>query len=304
MILTPVEIFWSPSGATTSSLDRKALVDIHDGDTPSIRMPVRMLSIDTPEVTAGSAAGARKIDEKLAQLAEWIQRRPADVPITARLADFLLPKLATGTAGSLQFAQGTAAAEFAKSNAAQRLVLPDGAQRSLFVRTADAPFDPNGRLLAYLAPNYSKTELATLTYEQRSTFNLDMVRSGWAAPFIIYPAIPGELDLPLFLNTATDAVSTERGIWADPATLLAYEYRSVERLYLIAKTIIVDKKPVSDPRGWRERYCVDMRTRTLAGPEDYFEIDPIYRLWLWAADVREAVGKLNLKPSPRLVGAG
>ena len=33
------------------SLNTKALVDIHDGDAPNIRMPVRMLSIDTPEVT-------------------------------------------------------------------------------------------------------------------------------------------------------------------------------------------------------------------------------------------------------------
>jgi hypothetical protein len=39
------------------------------------------------------------------------------------------------------------------------------------------------------------------------------------------------------------------------------------------------------------------------GPEDYFDIDPVYRFWLWPADVREAVGTLNLTPSPRLVGA-
>ena len=32
----------------------------------------------------------------------------------------------------------------------------------------------------------------------------------------------------------------------------------------------------------------------VVGPEDYFDIDPIYRLWLWPADIREAVGKLNL----------
>jgi hypothetical protein len=46
-MLNPVQIFWSPIGVTMPSLDTKALVDIHDGDTPSIRMPVRMLSIDT-----------------------------------------------------------------------------------------------------------------------------------------------------------------------------------------------------------------------------------------------------------------
>ncbi len=301
-MLNPVQIFWSPSGMNMPSLDTKALVDIHDGDTPNIRMPVRMLSIDTPETTAESEAGAQRVDDKLTELAEWMQTQPADVPISRRFAEFLLPKLTTGKAGTLQFSQGTAAAEFAKSNAAQRLTKPDGRQRTLFIRTADAPFDNNARLLAYVAPNFSKAELVTLTREQRSTFNLDMVRAGWAAPFIIYPSIPGELDMPLFLRTADEAVAAKRGIWGDPATLLAYEYRAVEKLHSIAKAIIVDKQSPADPRGWRERYCVDMRTRVLFGPEDYFEIDPIYRLWLWPVDVRDAVAKLNLTPSPRLVG--
>lgn len=303
-MITPVQIFWSPLGTSMPSLDTKALIDIHDGDTPSIRMPVRMLSIDTPEITAGSEDGARRVDEKFAQLAEWIEQRPNEIPISRAFAEYLLPKLATGKAGTLQFSQGTAAAEFAKANAAGRLALPGGRQRTLFVRTAESPFDTNGRLLAYVAPNFSKTELATLTREERSTFNLDMVRAGWAVPFVIYPSIPGEADLPLFLAAAADAVSAGGGIWADPNTLPAYEYRSVERLFTIAKTIIVDKKPVAEPRGWRERYCVDMRTRVLFGPEDYFDIDPVYRLWIWQADVGAAVGRLNLIPAPKLVGAG
>ncbi|WP_459960469.1 thermonuclease family protein [Nocardia sp. IFM 10818] len=284
------------------SLDTKTLIDIHDGDTPAIRMPVRMLSIDTPEVTAGSRQGAERVDEKFAQLAEWIRQRPGDVPVSRRFADYLLPKIETGKAGTLQFTQGTLAADFAKANAAQRLTRPDGSKRTLFVRTADAPFDTNGRLLAYVAPNYSKAERETLTREQRSTFNLDMVREGWAAPFVIVPSIPGELDLPLFLAAADAAVAAGRGIWGEPATMPAYEYRSVERLFAIAKSIIVDGKPAAEPFGWRERYCVDMRTRVLVGPEDYFDIDPIYRLFIWPADVRDAVSRLNLTPSPRLVG--
>jgi hypothetical protein len=44
-----------------------------------------------------------------------------------------------------------------------------------------------------------------------------------------------------------------------------------------------------------------MRTRTLHGPEDYFDIPPEYRLWIWPPDVSEAVSRLNLVPSPRLV---
>ncbi|WKG00761.1 thermonuclease family protein [Mycolicibacterium sp. HK-90] len=302
-MIDAVQIFWSPSGVSLPSLDTKSLVDIHDGDTPSIRMPVRMLSIDTPEVTARSTEGAARMDVKLAQLAQWIQDRPGEVPISRRFADHLLPKLTTGTAGTLQFTQGTAAADFAKSNAEQRLTRPNGTKRLLFVRTADTPFEGHGRLLAYVAPNYSKAELQSIPRAERSTFNLDMVRAGWAVPFILYPSIPGELDLPLMLEAAANAAESKLGIWADEHSLPAYEYRSAERLYAIAKAIIVDGEPVGDRFGWRERYCVDMRTRVLFGPEDYFEIDPVYRLWLWQADVREAVARLNLTPSPLLVGA-
>jgi hypothetical protein len=100
-----------------------------------------------------------------------------------------------------------------------------------------------------------------------------MVRAGWAAPFIIYPSIPGELDMPLFLRTAEEAVEAKLGIWGDTATLLAYEYRAAEKLFDIANNIIVDNEKPKDPRGWRERYCVDMRSRVLFGPEDYFEVD-------------------------------
>ncbi|MFI7575609.1 hypothetical protein [Micromonospora sp. NPDC049497] len=45
-----------------------------------------------------------------------------------------------------------------------------------------------------------------------------------------------------------------------------------------------------------------MRTRTLHGPEDYFDIDPEYRLWIWPQDLRDAVGRLNLTPAPQPVG--
>lgn len=277
------------------------LVDITDGDTPNIRMPVRMLSVDTPEVTARTAAGAARIDEKFAQLAQWIEQRD-DVPITDRYADYLLPKLRTGQAGTLQFEQGTAASAFAKDNATRRLARPDGTRRSLFVRTADTPFDPNGRLLAYLAPNYSRSELQSMTRAERATFNLDLVRSGWAATFVIYPAIPGELDLPMFLEAAQEAATAGRGIWANPQTLLAYEYRAVEKLYAITAKIVDGQDP-HDRFSWRDRYCADIRTRVLHGPEDYMHIDPTYRLWLWSTDVRSGVAQLNLTPSRRLVGA-
>jgi hypothetical protein len=84
----------------------RPLVDVTDGDTPNLRM----LSVDTPEVTAETAAGAACIDEQFAQLAEWIEQGRA--PIDPDLAEFLLPKLRTGKAGSLRFEQGQAASAF------------------------------------------------------------------------------------------------------------------------------------------------------------------------------------------------
>jgi endonuclease YncB( thermonuclease family) len=138
--------------------------------------------------------------------------RPGSGTDLAALADFLLPKLATGRAGSLQLAQGRDASAFAKQRYQERLTKPDGSQRKLFVRMADSPYDDNGRLLGYVAPNYTERERRTMTRAQRATFNLELVEAGHAAPFIIYPSIPGELDLPLLLEAASAAVAAPRGI--------------------------------------------------------------------------------------------
>jgi len=270
-MIDPVQVLWSPAGATIPSLGDLALVDVHDGDTPSVRMPVRMLSIDTPEITAISAGGALNVDRKFAELAQWITDRKA--PITPALAERVLPKLDKG--GTRQFEQGTKAAEFAKQNTAERLTRPNGRKRTLFVRTADAPFDTHHRLLAYLAPNYSAAERKTLTRAQRATFNLDMVVAGWAATFVIYPSIPGELDLPMLLDAAATARTTGRGIWADPLTLPGYEYRCLERLHEVTAKIVAGEDVAAAERfSWRERTaptcatgcCTARRTTATSNP--------------------------------------
>jgi endonuclease YncB( thermonuclease family) len=303
MVIEAVQVFWSPAGATMPSLGARALVDVTDGDTPNLRMPVRMLSVDTPEVTARTEQRARAIDHEFTQLAEWIRR--GDAPIEPQLAEFLLPKLDTGGAGSLHFRQGQAASAFGKQNIETRLRRADGSRRDMFIRVADSPFDNNNRLLAYLAPNYSDAERRQIPRDKRPTFNLDLVTDGWAAPFVIYPSIPGALDLPLLVGAAAAARAAGLGIWAEPGTLLAYEYRAMEKLYRITKKIVDNQRLDSGEQySWRERYCADMRTRTLHGPEDYVDIEPEYRLWIWPKDLNQAVGRLNLTPAPRLVGAG
>jgi len=293
-----VQVLWATAGTTLTPLGTRALVDFTDGDTPNIRMPVRLLSVDTPEITAEDEERAQEVDAELLQLAEWIEADRA--PITPPLAEVLLPKLRTGSAGSLQFRQGSEASAFAEANAERRLAREGQPPRSLFVRTGDEPFDDNGRLLAYVAPNFTPTERRTLTRAQRSTFNLDLVTAGWAATLIIYPSVPGEEDLPLLVDAAATARAERRGIWADDATLLAYEYRSMERLFRITRMIVAGEEPRGGPRAWRERYCVDLRDRTLHGPEDWFRVDPEYRLFVRPADVGDAVARLNLVPSPSL----
>ena len=299
-MIDAIQVLWAPAGVTMPSLGSKALVDVHDGDTPNIRMPVRMLSIDTPEVTAGSEAGAAKIDQNFADLAQWI--RDGKAPVSSAFAEYILPKLATGKAATLQLQQGNAAAAYATSNVDARLTRPNGTKRRLFVRTANSPFDTHGRLLAYLAPDYSAKERRELTRAQRSTFNLDMVTAGWAATFVIYPSIPGELDLPLLVDAAATARTAGTGAWADELGMPGYEYRSLERLHEVTAKIVAgqDVTP-ADRFAWRERYCADMRNRVLHGPEGYPAVPAEYRLWLWTADVAEAMSRLNLTPAPELV---
>jgi len=299
-VIDALQVLWQPAGSSMPARDSRALVDITDGDTPNIRMPIRMLSVDTPEVTARTEQRAAAIDAEFAQLAQWMADGIA--PISAELAAVLGPKLGTGKAGSLQFRLGKEASAFAHANTDARLTRPNGTRRNLFLRTADAPFDANHRMLAYVAPDFSPAELRTMSRLERSTFNLDLVRAGWAATFVIYPSVPGELDLPLLVSAGADARLGGIGMWAEGDVLPAYEYRAMEKLFRITKRIVAGEKlAAADRFGWRERYCADMRSRTLHGPEGYSDVPPEYRLWMWPADVPDAVSRLNLVPAPALV---
>lgn len=295
MEIEPTEILSNPAGVNLPSLGSRALTDVTDGDTPNIRMPIRMLSIDTPETTAGSEAGARRVDDRFEELANWLKQGMA--PVTADFREHILPRLEHGAAGSLQFAQGQSASEAHKQAVARRLTRETGSKRNLFVRSPAVPFDNYGRLLAYVAPNYSAKERQALSRKERQTFNLDLIESGWASPFVIFPNIPGELDLPLYIEAAVTAASEERGQYQNELSLPAYEYRMCEKLYLVTRDLANGKSlSYPDQLRWRSRYCADMRTRRLFGPENYMDIPPPYRLWIWPQDVSTAIGQLNLIP--------
>ncbi|MGF1464460.1 MAG: nuclease [Maricaulaceae bacterium] len=300
-MVDPVQVLWTPAGAQVPNLGTRALVDVSDGDTPNIRMPIRMLSIDTPEVTARSETGAAQVDDRFSELAAWIE---ADVaPVSRAFADYIVPRLNTGRAGRLQFSQGEAASAWFKARTEERLRRPNSTRRrNLFLRTADAPFDNFNRLLAYIAPSYSASERQDMTRKERATFNLDLIESGWAAPFILFPNIPGQLDLPLYLETAEAALQDQRGQYADPLSLPAFEYRMCERLYTITQRIVQGREVSARERfDWRSRYAADMRTRKLHGPESYMSVPMHYRIWIWPNDVQRAISALNLVPAEDLV---
>lgn len=63
-----VAILWTPAGVSLDRPGGRQLVDLTDGDTPDLRIAVRMLSIDTPETYP---IGPR-LDAELAGLVPWI----------------------------------------------------------------------------------------------------------------------------------------------------------------------------------------------------------------------------------------
>lgn len=293
--MSEVKIFWDPIGINLASVGKKTYLRTSDGDTPTVSMPIRMLSIDTAEVHYPGNQSPSKYDAKFAELAGWIQAGKA--PVDDGLAAYLAPRLSTGSAGTLQGNQGKSAQEEFEKLLVQKLTLPSGKKRDVFLRSADEPFDQYGRLLAYMAPSYTNTELASMTLKERATFNLLMVDSGWAATFPIYPSIPRYDDLILLYESAKTAFDAKKGAWAEPLLLTGYEYRMCVRLYDITKQLVGGKPlSTSERYSWIYRYCVDMSTREIFKPQDYYRVAPYKRIFIQSEDVNDAVARMNLVP--------
>lgn len=293
--MSQVKIFWDPDGFELASLGRKKYQGTTDGDTPSVSMPVRMLSIDTPETHYPDNQSPSKQDGSFAKLAEWIHSGIA--PIESGLGDYLFPKLSTGAAGSLQERQGVKAADCFEKTVKSKLTKPDGSVRNVFLRAADESFDEYGRLLAYMAPYYNGEEISTMSLMDRATFNLMMIDSGWAATLPIYPSLPKHLDLELLQDSAKSAYEAKKGAWAEPLMLTGYEFRMCVKLHDVTEKIVAGKEVSSrEKSGWIERFCADMSTREIYYPQDYYKVKPYNRIFIWPEDVSEAVARMNLQP--------
>jgi endonuclease YncB( thermonuclease family) len=293
--MSEVMIFWDPAGLQLDSLGTTKYIDATDGDTPYVKTPIRMLSIETPEVHYPGRKNPSKHDDNLAQLAEWIEEGKA--PIDKDLGKHILPKIKTGKAGTLQLEQGNKATEMFFKLVKEKLEKPDGDMKSVYIRAADEHFEQYGRLLAYVAPSYSSKERETMSRKERATFNLLMVESGWAASLVIYPSLPQHIDLVMFYEAAKDAFESKKGAWADPKSLTGYEFRMCVKLYKITKRIIEGESlNTSEKYSWISRYCVDMTTRKIYNPQDYIKVKPYKRIFIWPEDVSEAVATMNLIP--------
>ena len=292
--MAKIGIFWDPKGFQLDSLGTNKYLRATDGDTPYVSMSIRMLSIDTPEVHYPGNTKPSKQDTTLLQLAEWIRQGKA--PINDDLAGFLMPKLEGGRAGTLQMEQGEKASK-AFQELVDRKLLEGGKNRTVYLHSAEKPFDQYGRLLAYMAPNYTAAERESMSAIERATFNLLMVMEGWAATFPIYPSLPKHSDLLLLQEAGRNALESGKGIWADALTLTGYEFRMCVKLYEITSKLVKGTKVSSTEKySWIDRFCLDMTTREIFYPQDYFKVQPYNRIFIWAEDVTDAVGKLNLVP--------
>lgn len=291
-----VNVFWDPTGFELDVLGNKRFLSTSDGDTPAVSMTIRLLSVDTPEIHYPGRARPSKMDEPLEELADWMQQGHA--PIRSDLANHLRPKLATGEAGTLQETQGEKAKEVFEELLTDKLTRANSnRKRQVFLRTADQPFDKYGRLLAYMAPNYTPEERNRMSPSERATFNLLLIDSGWGASFIIFPSLPKQSDLILLRNAAKDALLGRKGAWADDNSLTGYEFRMCVRLHKITKKLVSGKKLSSSERyAWISRYCFDLTNREIFYPQDYHWIKPYNRIFIWAEDVNDAVSRINLIP--------
>jgi hypothetical protein len=176
-----------------------------------------------------------------------------------------------------------------------RLTKTNGKMRRLFLRTADEPFDENGRLLAYVAPEYTNEELKSLPPRERPTFNLLMVANGWAAPFLIYPNLPKRPDLELFYEAARTAYVRKKGLWKESNGLTGYEFRMIQRLCSLGAKGTSDEKKEPKKKPWISRHCADLETGILYDPQQYVLVPPFRRLFIEPKDREEAMQRLGLR---------
>ena len=264
------------------------LYSVSDGDTPSILQPVRMVSTDTPEKAgyAGKPEIAQpKLDKCRQRLLDGFY--PA---IPDGFSDYLVDRLDAGAARHI--AAGEQASLEFDLLLRDRLTRPTGTQRPVATFPTGEVIDRYGRMLAYLAPWFTGRASDPVPPKDdpaRRTFNLDMVASGWAAPFMVYPSLPQNFDLNLLYEESKAAWKDKRGAWAvhGRKLLLGYEYRLCIKL----GTAPTRAKGMA---AAFQRICIDLRNNKSVGLHGWHSVPPPHRLWVWADDAVEASAALGI----------
>ena len=248
-----------------------------------------MVSCDTPE-KAGYAGKALVSQAKLNECRKRLENGFYDA-LPEPLRRYLLRKLLSDAA-ERHIGAGELASEVFSAMLERRLTLLDGSKRNTAIVPTGDIIDRYSRMLVYIAPWFADSKADPLPPKgdpARNTFNLDMIATGWAAFFPIYPSLPQNEDLNLAIAAAQIAWSEKRGAWKAFGTrlLLGYEYRMCIKLGT-AKTA------VAGIRAAFQRICVDLRSVKSVGKFGFHKAPPCYRLWVWQDDTQQASVDLGI----------
>jgi endonuclease YncB( thermonuclease family) len=258
-----------------------------DGDTIKIEQPIRMVSCDTPEKEKpfGKATTTQPKLEKVKQRLEsgFFSSLPAG------LRNYLKQRIISNAAKNHINAGKDASAYFEKTKN-ERLNLPNGKRRKVGVLPSGEVIDRNGRLLAYITPYFEK-DLPPIGDPSRDTFNLVMVRDGWASFFPLWPSLPKKYeDFQRFHKLAQKAWSSKKGMWKKYGSklLMPYEYRLLMKLS-------ADKPENELIDSAFQRLCVDLRNMKLMDEFSFYKVPPGDRFWIWKDDWNSPQKKAVIK---------
>ncbi len=269
---------------------RKKLNRVSDGDTPVIEQPIRMVSCDTPE-KAEYAGKPNKSQPKLDKCKQRLENGHYNA-IPKELRDYFIQKLTPDAAQKHIDAGNDATDEFNRVLEG-RLTRDNGSKRGVAVMPSGEFIDTYGRLLAYIAPWFSGSAsdpLPPRDSPERRTFNLEMIETGWAAIFPIYPSLPRKDDFNMAIKAAEEAWDNQKGIWEKYGrdVLLAYEFRACIKLGTAENG--ADKAI----KNAFQRVCVDLRNLNVLDEFGFHQVPPPHRMWIWKDDIEEATQALGL----------
>lgn len=200
------------------------LLEVTDANTLVMRLDIRLINIDSPEVhypEGRDVALQDKVLEGLPKLAAWKN-------LPEELRGYLLPRLEK--AGTHQKGWGLEA-KAAFEAMVREAVTVEGkrTKKPLFFALPPAPFDRNGRILAYVGPYVPSDERGDAP--PPPSFNLRLIQEGLAAPYMHIKNIPKKEDVDLAMKAFANAYYKKLGIWSEDRTpLLAYEFRAMVRM--------------------------------------------------------------------------